>query len=32
MLQAQCEINVTNDSGSKNITFNFVHSIEIQSS
>jgi hypothetical protein len=32
MLQAQCEINVTNDSGSKNITFNFVHSIEIESS
>jgi hypothetical protein len=32
MLQAQCGINVTNDSGSKNITFNFVHSIEIESS
>lgn len=32
MLQAQCEINITNDSGSKNITFNFVHSIEIESS
>jgi len=32
MLQAQCEINITNDSGSKDITFNFVHSIEIESS
>lgn len=32
MLQSQCEINITNDSGSKNITFNFVHSIEIESS
>ena len=32
MLQAQCEINVTNDLGSKNITFNFVHSIEMDES
>ena len=31
MLQAQCEISITNDLGKK-ITFDFVHSIEIDSS
>jgi hypothetical protein len=31
MLQAQCEISITNDLGKK-ITFDFVHSIEIESS
>jgi hypothetical protein len=32
MLQAQCEIKITNAEGTKDVTFNFVHSIEIESS
>lgn len=32
MFQAQCEISITSEGTSRNITFNFVHSIEIESS
>lgn len=32
MFQAQCEISVTSEGTSRNITFNFAHSIEIESS